>query len=226
LFLTADLISEGDTTRAIREALDDLGYAPVEGAKYYQFARTIEYEGAGAEMKFDFLAPGVTVPDQVQRVKMDARRIRPRSFDGFHAHMTPEALTVGEMPTTIELGSAIEPATVRLPHPFTYLILKLHAFADQVNAPDKDYGRSHAFDIYTTIALATESEWNEMSQLRERYATAAPIIRANAIRADLFAEPTSLGLLRLREYAQKARIHLAPNRSDDLVGDLRSILAA
>jgi hypothetical protein len=223
-FLTADLISDGDATRAIREALDNLGYKPVESAKYYQFARTIEYEAIRVEMKFDFLAPSVTDVDQVKSVKMDDRRIRPRSFDGFHAHSTPEALTVGEMPTTVELGSATEPATVHLPNPFTYLILKLHALADQVNNPDKDNGRSHAFDIYTTIALATEAEWSEMIRLRERYAAAKPLVRANEIRAELFGEPTSLGMVRLREYTQTAGIHLAPDRFDDLSSDLQSIL--
>lgn len=223
-FLTADLISEGDTTRAIRDALGELGYKPVDSTKYYQFARTIEHNGAPIALKFDFLAPPVTDIAHLNNVKMDDRRIRPRSYGGFHAHTTPEALTVGEIPTTIELGTEVDPATVRLPHPFTYLILKLHAFGDQVNNPDKDNGRYHAFDIYTTIALATEVEWNEMVNLREHYATAEPIARANEIRAELFGEPTSLGLIRLREYTQAAKIHLAPSRFDDLVGDLQAIL--
>ena len=223
-FLTADLISSGETTRAIRDALDDMGYAPVEGAKYYQFARTIDYSGTPIVLKFDFLAPPVTDPDRIASMNTDARRIRPRSYVYFHAHTTPAALTVGAMPTTIELGTATAPATVRLPHPFTYLILKLHAFADQVNNPAKDNGRYHAFDIYTTIALATGAEWDEMIDLRTRYAEAEPVSRANEIRADLFGEVTSLGLVRLREYTQTAGIHLATNRLEELVIDLRDIL--
>lgn len=223
-FLTADLISNANTTRAIREALDEMEYTPVEGAKYYQFARTIEYSGAQSVMKFDFLAPPVTDPDQLANMKTDDRRIRPRSYVDFHAHTTPEALTIGAMPTIIDLGTATEPATVQLPHPFTYLLLKLHALADQVHNPDKDNGRYHAFDIYTTIALATEAEWKEMMDLRDRYTAADPVIRANEIRSDLFGGPTSLGLVRLREYTRTARLHLAPNRLDELAVDLRDIL--
>jgi len=223
-FLTADLISSGDTTRAIREALDDMEYAPVDRAKYYQFAKTINYHGAPTVLKFDFLAPPVTAPDQVANVKTDDRRIRPRSYAYFHAHTTPEALTVGAMPTMVDLGTATEPVIVQLPHPFTYLILKLHALADQVRDPDKDNGRYHAFDIYTTLALATEAEWKEMIDLRDRYSAAEPVMRANEIRADLFGEDTSLGLVRLREYTRTAQLHLAPDRLDELVVDLRDIL--
>ena len=157
-------------------------------------------------------------------MRTDARRIRPRSYGRFHAHTTPEAVTVGAMPTAIELGNATAPATVHLPHPFTYLVLKLHAFADQVNNPAKDNGRYHAFDIYTTIALATEVEWQEMIELRSRYASAEPIIRADEIRAELFGEDTSLGLVRLREYTRAADLHIAPSRFEQLVVDLRDIL--
>lgn len=46
----------------------------------------------------------------------------------------------------------------------------------------------------------------------------------NRIRAELFGDPTSLGLVRLREYTQLARIHLAPDRFSNLISDLRAIL--
>lgn len=224
-FLTADLISDAGATREIRDALDALGYTPVDGAKYYQFARTIDYDGTPVPVKFDFLAPPVT-GEPASRVKSDARRIRPRGFSEFHAHTAPEASTVGDSPTTVELGAPGAPATVRLPHPFTYLLLKLHAFRDQVDDPGRDNGRHHAFDIYATVALATESEWREMRQLMERHAADPSVVEAMRIRAALFDEMTALGPLRLREHAAAARISLPAPRIGDLLEDLRDIFAS
>lgn len=223
-FLTADLISDPAATGEIRAALDALGYRPVETAKYYQFARTIEYNGVPVPLKFDFLAPPV-VGELASKVRSDRRRIRPRDGSGFHAHVAEEALTVGESPTTIELGSVDAPATVRLPHPFTYLLLKLHALRDQVNDPEREYGRHHAFDVYTTIALAAEQEWREMRDLTAKHAREAPVVEAMRIREALFGEPTGLGLVRLREHADAAGIYLPADRPGNLVNDLREIFS-
>lgn len=221
LFLTADLIVDGETTRVIREALEVLGYVPVDRAKYFQFFKPIEYQGAKVNLKFDFLAPPV---DDPTRVSMDNRRIRPRSYPGFHARVTPEALTIGELPTTLELGIDTQSAIVRLPHPFTYLLLKLHAFRDQVNNSDKDNGRHHAFDIYTTIALATEKEWHEMVDLNKRYADSAAGEAMQEACGKLFGTPTALGLVRLREYLQQAGLLIAPQRFGEFINDLKDLM--
>jgi hypothetical protein len=225
-FLTADLISDGEVTRTIREALNDMQYDPVESAKFFQFKKAVTYEGAPVILKFDFLAPLITDPVLTTRVKIDDRRTRPRSYGELHAHTTPEAATIEELPTTVELGTTARSATVRLPHPFTYIILKLHALGDQVNDPGKRYGSNHAFDIYTTIALMTELEWDEMMNLRDQYAGTTSVARARELRTELFGELTSLGFIRMREYAVAAGIHINPERFGDIREDLRAILEA
>lgn len=222
-FLTADLISDGEVTRAVREALNEMGYDPVESAKFFQFAKTIDYENTPVVLKFDFLAPLITDAVLATCVKVDNRRTRPRSYGELHAHTTPEAATLEVLPTTIELGTMTRPATVRLPHPFTYLILKLHALGDQVNNPDKSYGGNHAFDIYMTVALTTESEWNEMVSLRNHYSAIDAVVRARELRSELFGEITSLGFIRMREYAIAAGVQITPARFADLMEDLRAI---
>lgn len=223
LFLTADLIVDGQATRTIREALEVLGYVPIDTAKYFQFFKSIEYNGTNVNLKFDFLAPPVHDP---ALVSMDSRRIRPRSYSGFHARVTPEALTVGELPTTLELGTDVQPATILLPHPFTYLLLKLHAFRDQVNNPEKDNGRHHAFDIYTTIALATEQEWQEMVDLHKRYADSDSGEVMQDICRELFGSSTALGLVRLREYSQQAGLLIIPQRFGEFIKDLKDLLGS
>ncbi|MES2359049.1 MAG: hypothetical protein V4529_12025 [Gemmatimonadota bacterium] len=106
------------------------------------------------------------------------------------------------------------------------LVLKLHPLGEQVNNPARSYGSNHAFDIYTTIALVTEPEWDEMMNLRDQYAGTTSVARARELRTELFGELPSLGFIRMREYAVAAGIHINPERFGDIREDLRAILEA
>ncbi len=220
-FLTADLISDATKTKLIREALVELQYKPIESAKYFQFAKTLKYKGIDLPVKFDFLAARVDDP----LVKVDTRRIRPKDYALFHARVTEEALTLSEYRTRMNIGTEYRPAEIYLPHPFTYLLLKLHAFGDQVGDEQRDFGRHHAFDLYATIALVTEKEWNQIPELREKYKASPVIARAREVCAQLFASSTSLGLVRLREFAGMEKIPIPLDRIEEFVSDLTAIFS-
>lgn len=141
LFLTADVVVSPDRMRALRKALDSLGFEPAPGAEHYQFVRDIDYQGQQRVVKIDLLAQ---VPEDTKHVTMDERRIRPHGFRRLHGHPAPEALTVHAGLVSLPVCGTEEDVSVQLPHPFSYLLLKLYALKDRKDDPDEDYGRHHA----------------------------------------------------------------------------------
>ncbi len=138
VFLTTEVIIDNNNMAAIREALDELGYSPVPGAEYYQFFREVTIGGVKRNLKFDFLAAPV-LGEQAKKVRADVRRIRPRGAQApMHAHTTPEALTVEEHLLAVDIGEADKHIEVLLPHPFSYVLLKLFALRDQIDNEAKN----------------------------------------------------------------------------------------
>lgn len=76
---------------------------------------------------------------------------------GIHAHPVDGAPTLEEslLPVTLagELGSG-KPwqAEVFIPHPYSFLMMKLFVFRDRLNDADKEFGRYHALDLYMILA--------------------------------------------------------------------------
>ena len=89
---------------------------------------------------------------------------------------------------------------IHLPQPFTYLMMKLFAFRDRKDDADKDLGRHHALDLYTIIAMQVESEYQESLRLGNLYGKDGHVEAAREIIRSDFAEPTSIGVIRLREH--------------------------
>lgn len=222
IFLKAEVISNSKKTGQIREALDRCGYKPV--VPNFQFQREIDYRGRSRSVKVDFLA--APVPAELSAsVRVDPVRIRPRSGKGLHAHVTPEALTVEESMIPIDIGEHEESLTVYLPHPFSYLLLKLYALRDRLDDQDADNGRYHAFDLYTTIATMTEREWDESRGIKDTYRDTPQVIEARDIASDLFADRTALGSLRLREHAGRTGYNLSGDRLDFFLDSMRQLIA-
>jgi hypothetical protein len=209
VFLTTEVIIDKNKMAAIRQALDELGYSPVPGAEYYQFFREVVIAGVPRNLKFDFLAAPVT-GEQAEKVKADVRRIRPRgpTETPMHAHTTPEAVTIEEHLISVDIGEAGQPIEVFLPHPFSYTLLKLFALSDQVDNAEKEFGRHHAFDIYTTWAMMTEEEFTQAEDLRRDYADLGVMPEALEIAAELFADENAKGMIRMKEHARAERVEL------------------
>ncbi len=108
-------------------------------------------------------------------------------------------------PLAIEISGSHasgEPATVsvRIPHPFTYLLMKLTAYRDRRNDPDKDLGRHHALDIFRIVAMLTESERDEVLERVRRFSENAQVRSCSQwVRSD-FAHTTSEGMLAMRAH--------------------------
>ncbi len=185
-FLPVEVISSAEKSRQFREILDRLGYEPVETAKYFQFKRGVDYGGRRRSIKIDLLAP------PVEGAVTDSVRIRPRDYRGLHARITPEAETVHWSTTRMQLGGT----SVELPHPYSVLLLKLHALRDRIMDGEAQLGANHAEDLFNTVALLTESEFEEIERFR---GNADAESSARLIMNELFEDATSLGSIRVRE---------------------------
>ena len=222
VFLTTEVIIDENNMAALRRALDELEYSPVPGAEYYQFFREVTIAGATRNLKFDFLAAPV-IGEHAKRVKADIRRIRPRAATGapMHAHTTPEALTVEEHLLPVNIGEADKRVEVFLPHPFSYVMLKLFALRDQIDNEAKEFGRHHAFDIYSTWAMMTEEEFGQAENLRRQYAAVGVMPEAIEIAAALFADENAKGMIRLQEHARLQNVEL--DQISEFTKDIRTL---
>lgn len=222
VFLTTEVIIDKNKMAVIRQALDELGYSPVPGAEYYQFFREVVIAGVPRNLKFDFLAAPV-LGEQAKKVKADVRRIRPRgpTETPMHAHTTPEAVTLEAHLISVDIGEAGQPIEVFLPHPFSYTLLKLFALRDQIDNEEKEFGRHHAFDIYTTWAMMAEEEFRQAEDLRRQYADVGVMPEAIAIADALFADENAKGIIRLKEHARIERVELV--ELGEFIKDIRTL---
>ncbi len=203
LFLRPELLIDSDKLKPLSEALDKLRYKPVPGAEKYQFKKPGPGNSDAGEIKIDILTGPESSFDST-RVRTDARRARPNPSVGIHAHPTNEALTLEEglLPVKItgELSSGISlTAEVYLPHPFTFLMMKLFAFRDRHEDLKKEFGRYHALDMYSILATITEKEWALGIIFRDKYLTSPSMNEACHLVSNYFSTSESLGILRLKE---------------------------
>lgn len=222
IFLSAEVITDADKTMKISSVLDDLGYKPIDDAKYYQFVLPIKYAGLDRGVKIDLLAAPVT-GDQQTQVKQDDRRIRPRGGEGLHAHTTPEALTVEDHLVSINISADETPLVVYLPHPFSYLLLKLFALRDRLD--DEEKGPYHAFDIYRTIGMMTAEQWEQACLMRDRYIHFEPVPQAYKLVRELFESIESPGTIRVRNHARSVGEDTPTENLRALLGDLAELFS-
>lgn len=203
LFLRPELLIDAERLRPLAEALNRLGYKPIPGAEKYQFMKPGPAGDRVGELKIDVLTGPRSCFDNTA-AQVDARRVRPQPSVGVHAHPVNEACTleVQLIPCRVRgttSAGQVHEGVVYLPHPFTFLMMKLFALRDRASDPGKDYGRHHALDLYTVVAMMTEPEWNQALALQTAYATEPAVREASQIVTEYFASSTSQGTLRLRE---------------------------
>lgn len=203
LFLRAELLLDSARLKPLKDALNRLNYEVIEGAEHYQFVRP----GPGGDkergIKIDVLT-GPTKPFEGTRVRFDKRRVRPNPSVHLHAHPCEEALTLTEgasqreISGTLSLGAAYR-GTVLLPHPFTFLTMKLFALRDRINDATKDYGRHHALDLYMVVGSMSPDEWDECLAMRNAHKDETVLTECGRIISEQLAGMDTLGTLRLRE---------------------------
>lgn len=122
-----------------------------------------------------------------------------------HAYLTDEALAFDKAPFEVPISGRLSTGVpyaskVLVPQPFTFLLMKLHAFRDRKADAGKQLGQHHALDLYRVIAMMTEAEDNAIGRLLDRHKAAGPVLEARRIVAADFRDSESLGVLRLREH--------------------------
>jgi hypothetical protein len=224
LFLSVEIITSTEKIEKIRDALEKLKFEPV--APFFQFRLPVTFEGQDLPVKIDLLAAPPETDEQLKLVKINKPRIRPKKAKNIHGYLTEEALTIEEnlLPINIaQEGNA--PLEIYLPHPFSYLVMKLFALRDRLEDEEKDFGAYHAFDIYRIIAMMTEKEWDEAIKLRENYRNAPKIREAAEIVDELFVNVESIGVLRIRQHAKAVGFGVSPENLIALIEDLQEVLA-
>lgn len=200
VFLRAEVVTNPEQMRSLRAALNRLQYQVVESAKFYQFFKPAPIGGA---VKIDLLVGplGAHAP----LAKRDERRVRPRVGGDLHAHPVDEALGVEDSCMSISLrgnrstGEAHE-AIIYVPQGFSYLMMKLFAFRDRKNDPDKEMGRHHALDLFRIVAMLTREEYDSARAMRERYADDPMVMQAQQVVREAFGTEEGVGVLRIREH--------------------------
>jgi hypothetical protein len=171
LLLAAEVVGDAASMQTVRYALDALGFAVVPEREYLQFERKV---GPAQVVKVDLLTAQLGELKAKPGIRADSRRARPKAVKGgkLHAHPTDGALGLSTASQPIQIvGNRSDGAqaqiTVRLPHPFSYLLMKLTAYRDRKDDPEKDLGRHHALDIYRIVAMLVEPELAEVVTLLE-----------------------------------------------------------
>lgn len=204
VFLYTDVLADSGRLRPLGEALDRLGFTVVPSAQRYQFARKFPLGGRSWDIKVDLLA---RPPDRAlfPHVKVDARRVKPHPSVGVHAHRTDEAIAIEDAARPLSLTGLrttgeIWTGVVYLPSTYSLLMMKLFALGDQVENSARGFGRKHAIDLYTLVAILTEPEYKTTRILSQRYRASREGVVAARLVSSLFGNPNAQGALRVREY--------------------------
>jgi hypothetical protein len=203
LFLRPELLIESSKLKPLADAIAELGYQVVPGAEKYQFVKPGPDGTDVGAIKIDILT-GPQSRFQGTCVKTDIRRVRPKPPVGIHAHPVNEALTLEEGLLPIVLTGVLSSgetweSEIFLPQPYTFSMMKLFAFRDRLNDPNKEFGRYHALDLYTILATTTEEEWEYALQLRDQYKNDPSIQKAGNLVSKYFSSQERTGMLRLME---------------------------
>jgi hypothetical protein len=201
LFLRPELLIEPGKLTPLAKAIERLGYIVIPTAQKYQFVKP--GPGNVGEIKIDLLT-GPQSKFSGSSVKVDRRRVRPKPSVGLHAHTVDEAPSLEKnlfaLPLSGMLTQGIQyTGNIFIPHPYTYLMMKLFAFKDRCEDESKEFGRYHALDLYSIIATTTEDEWLAFSSFRNQFKGEPSVQEAAAIVGKYFSMPTALGMIRMRE---------------------------
>jgi hypothetical protein len=207
VFLPTEFLMSLTEMQGLRDALNRIGFGPVEEAKFLHFVKPWGIRG---QVKIDMLT-GPLDTASMAKLQVKPPRVRPRGNLELHAYLTEEALDFEESLFVLSLDGVgsdkrVGAVTVYIPQPFTFLLMKLHAFADRLkneplDAKNIDRSRHHSLDVYRIVAMLTQAEFDQVRQLAKKHSASPPLARAREIIREHFSSPTAMGLIRLREHA-------------------------
>ena len=145
---TADQLLQGEAARRchIRSRLQS-----GRGGREVSVRQTGSDWRAGRSLKLDILT-GPRSSFAGTGLCTDERRVRPNPSVGLHAHPVDEVPTLEENLLTVSVAGKLSSGEIRedevlLPHPFSFLTMKLFALHDRLDDKEKDFARYHALDI-------------------------------------------------------------------------------
>jgi hypothetical protein len=187
---------------ALARTLQRLGYAPVEGARNFQFEKTIP--NSREKMRIEFMAP-----DEYKRradFRVDIQEgVHARACTGGSIALAQSDLH--DLAGTLPNGEKFT-GRLRVTRPHGLVLLKLLALADRysnIRGPrearhDREEAQTHAADI-VAIVTAQADPAQFVAQLISQFQTDPQLgIRVLRILADSFRETTSPGLIVYTEY--------------------------
>lgn len=196
VFFPLEVLVSLEEMKAVRSIIDEMHFEPIPGSEYWRFVLPKN------EVKIDLLT-GPIVETAKSRLKSDSRRARPKGDLELHAHPVPEALDLSDRLEQVELlppGDRQYSSTISIPSPFTYLMMKVTAFGDQLNNEDKNLGRHHALDVYRIVAMMSETQFLETKSQFELHSSSEYVERVRGLVKDCFATEEVIGILRMREH--------------------------
>ncbi len=202
LLFRTEIVADQNHWARLREALDRLGYDAVNEARFMRFQKK---SAQGFMIGVDLLTGPLAQDINPDILKITKHRVRPRSVENLHARLAEDAVGLERGLRRLAVrgvrsdGDEFE-SEVFLPHPFTFLIMKLHASRDRVNDERKGFAQHHAIDLFRIMAMLNEDEYEEVKDLIRRHQDETKVAEARLIVREYFADRESLGALRLQEY--------------------------
>jgi hypothetical protein len=202
VFLPTEIVTDLQSMRSLRAALDAVGFTPVEEAKFLHFSKPW---GEYGRVKIDMLTGPIADADALKQVRISRPRVRPHGELELHAYLADDAIDFDKSPLPLRIPGTTSDGqsgevTVYIPQPFTFLLMKLHAFADRLDDRRRDLGRHHALDVYRIVAMLTPDEYDDVRANVVRHEPSPSVRRARGIVVDAFSAPAAIGILRLREH--------------------------
>ena len=200
LFIPMKLLITLADMQAVRAILDELEFQVIQGSQFWQFVLP------ATDVKIDLLTGPVTEAVKPQLKMDDNRRVRPRGDLKLHARHTPEALGLAENQEALLihgqlLNGAEYQGMINIPSPFSYLMMKVTAFGDQVDNEKRVFGRHHALDLYRIIAMLNEEQYAQTKQQFTKHSNDLNAQCVMTLAKELFGSTESPGIIRMKEHA-------------------------
>ena len=202
-FLRLALFIQKERGEAVRHLLDRLDYQ--EHTPKWQFGKPVDTATPDIRVKVDLLA---RTPRAEENIRVKSPRVGVGTGIDIHGRETPEAFAVEDRPLRVPLsgmrsnGTEVS-ASILVPHPYASLNMKVKAAHDwlqmeQGARPQKRNAARHVFDVYTLIAMLTETELDEAAELASGYQNLPMAVEIRTCATELYGEEEAFGMAELR----------------------------
>ena len=216
IFLETHIVASLEQMQSIRAALDSLGYAVIEEVKFLHFEKLF---GPNERVELNFLTGPIDNQTLAAQVKFNRPRVRPKGNVELHAYLTNDAIGLSEQLIDIdEIGTSTGVKNIFVPHPSTFLLMKLHAFRDRLNE-EAERSSQHAIDVYRIICMMSEGDFKQTQAFFHQNRKATPVSGARNIVDEYFASFDQMGFVRLQEHVL-ARGDFALNTMREVLQEL------